>query len=71
MQRGKLHIGFQDKPFVIKKGQRFQMVADLGEGECRIRIEKRVFELGSCPWMEGFADNQMDIFRVIPTRRRR
>jgi hypothetical protein len=55
--------------FRIMKGQRFQMVMIYPEGECRIRFEKREYDLSSCPWLDGFRDHQTDIFRiVVPSR---
>jgi protocatechuate 3,4-dioxygenase beta subunit len=63
-QRGILYIS--GGPFVIKKGQRFQMVGIYPEGRCRILLEKKEYYVSSCPWLDGFADHQADIFRIIP-----
>jgi hypothetical protein len=63
MRRGRLYIG--NGRFVIKKGQTFQMVRIGEEGSCTIRIEKRDYELGSCPWLDGFTDHQTDFFQVV------
>jgi len=38
--RGKLYaLPLGAEPFWIRKGQRFEMLEELGEGECRIRFE--------------------------------
>lgn len=64
--RGKLCLeDSRDKPFTIKKGERFQMVRVASEGGCRIRHEEKEFNVTSCPWLEGFRDHQTDFFRVI------
>ena len=64
--RGKLSLAdVGAKPFRLRKGQRFQMIAIDREGSCRIRFGKREYGLTSCPWLEGFTDHQSDIFRVI------
>jgi hypothetical protein len=49
----------------LNKGQRFEMVQDLGEGSCRIEFEGNRFDLQSCPWLPGFRDPQSDVFRVV------
>jgi hypothetical protein len=54
----------------IKKGQTFQMIKLYGEGECRIRFEKREWDLGSCPWLEGFRDRETDFYRPVTNKRR-
>ena len=66
--RGTLYIAPKFKGFRIEKGRTFQMVKMLGEGGCRIRVEKREYDLGSCPWLEGFTDRQADIFRIVAGR---
>jgi hypothetical protein len=65
--RGKLYLGggTASKDFVMKKGQRFQMIALRQEGGCRIRFEGKEYELSSCPWLDGFRDHQADIFSVV------
>jgi hypothetical protein len=64
--RGTLSLNDKNaKPFRLKKGQRFRMIRIGQEGSCRIRIEKREYDLTSCPWVEGFTDHQSDIYRVI------
>ena len=64
--RGKLYLGGRaSKDFLLKKGQRFQMVAVGQEGGCRIRFESREYDLSSCPWLEGFRDHQADIFSIV------
>lgn len=68
-RRGTLEIGSHAKPFTIKKGQTFQMLELLGEGECRIRFSKKVYTLGSCPWLEGFTDRETDIYQPVVTTR--
>jgi hypothetical protein len=66
--RGKLYSNVTE-PFVLKKGQRFQMVAVGQEGACRIRFGKREFEVASCPWLEGFRDHQRDVFSIVTNKR--
>jgi len=44
------------------------MVKVYTEGECRIRFQSREYDLHSCPWLDGFADHQADIFRVLSSR---
>jgi hypothetical protein len=61
-ERGTLYSGTS---FRIDKGQRFQMVAMLGEGSCRIGLQGALYELSSCPWMPGFTDQQTDVFRIV------
>ena len=61
-ERGSL---YSSKAFRIKKGQRFQMIKLLGEGECRIQFEKKIYDLSSCPWLEGFTDHEKDIYKII------
>ena len=63
--RGRLYAS---KAFRIRKGQRFQMVKIYAEGECRIRFQRKEYDLTSCPWLDGFADHQSDIFRTSPAR---
>jgi hypothetical protein len=65
-RRGRLYISRNLTSFVIGKDQTFQMINVGQEGECRIRFDKREYELGSCPWLDGFRDRQADIFKVIP-----
>jgi hypothetical protein len=66
-RRGILYIGAAE-PFTIKKGERFQMVKTYSEGGCRIQFENRQYDVSSCPWMDGFTDHQVDIFRVVQRR---
>jgi hypothetical protein len=70
-QRGVLYIAGSTsfEPFTIKKGQRFQMLAVLREGECRIRFEKNEYLVTSCPWVDGFTDHQTDVFKVVSGRK--
>ena len=63
--RGTLYAGRSEEAFVIRKGETFQMIAVRGEGGCRIRFNKREYELSSCPWLEGFTDHWTDIFEVV------
>jgi hypothetical protein len=51
--------------FVIKKAERFQMVKIYEEGGCRIRFHEMERDISSCYWVEGFADPESDIFKVI------
>lgn len=62
--RGVLNVAVPE-PFTIRKGQRFQMVAILQEGGCRIEFEQRQFNVSSCPWLDGFRDHQADVFAVL------
>ena len=41
------------------------MIKIYSEGECRIRFEKKEYDVSSCPWLDGFSDHQTDIFKVI------
>lgn len=66
--RGTLYLASKSEPFRLTKGQRFQMVAVLQEGGCRIRFDGKEYGLTSCPWLEGFRDHQAEIFRVIPKK---
>lgn len=52
---------------VIRRGQTFQMVSSVGqmEGGCRIRFQKKDYEIASCWWREGHVDRQADIFVVV------
>ena len=63
-----LYIGRTAKGFVIKKGHTFLMTRILLEGGCDIRFEKRDYDFPSCPWLDGFRDQQADIFRVLPSK---
>jgi hypothetical protein len=65
-ERGKL--GLDADEFVLKKGERFQMIEIHGEGGCRIRITRAEYDLASCYWLEGFADSEADIFKVVSGR---
>jgi hypothetical protein len=67
-ERGVLYIGRNLKAFRIKKGQTFRMIKIEAEGGCRIQVEKREYDLPSCPWLDGFRDHQADIFRVIAAK---
>jgi len=62
---GRLYVSQKDKPFVIRKGDTFQMIAIGQEGGCRIRIVKREYDVASCPWLEGFTDHQTSVFEVL------
>lgn len=70
-QRGVLYIAGPKsfEPFTITKGQRFQMLAVLREGACRIRFEKNDYLVTSCPWVDGFTDHQIDVFKVVSGRK--
>jgi len=59
-RRGTLEIGGHAKAFTIKEGETFQITKLLGEGGCRIRFLKKDYDLGSCPWLEGFSDRETD-----------
>jgi hypothetical protein len=52
------------KGLSLKKGDRFETVADLGEGSCRIRYQKKTYVVAECPWM-GFRDMKEDTFKII------
>ncbi|MEN3336622.1 MAG: hypothetical protein V7647_298 [Acidobacteriota bacterium] len=70
-QRATLEIGGDAKAFTIKQGETFQMMELLGEGGCRIRFLKKNYSLGSCPWLEGFASRETDIYQPVTTPRPR
>ena len=61
-ERGTL---YSRSSFHIAKGQRFRMIAILGEGGCRIEFQGALHELSSCPWVPGFTDAQADVFRIV------
>jgi hypothetical protein len=64
--RGKLYLeDVSVRPFRLKKGQRFQMLKIGQEGGCRIRVEKKEYDVTSCPWLPGFRDHQSDIFQIV------
>ena len=64
--RGTLSVfGPDSDEFVIKKGERFQMVAIYREGQCRIRFKKIERDIASCHWLEGFGDAEADVFKVV------
>jgi hypothetical protein len=64
--RGQLYLGDpKEKPFRLRKGQRFQMVKIGHEGSCWIRFGDKEYSLTSCPWLEGFRDHQTDVFRTV------
>jgi hypothetical protein len=65
-ERGKLDLDSDE--FVIKKGERFQMVEIYAEGGCRIRFKQMEWDLGSCQWLEGFRDSEADFFKVVSGR---
>jgi hypothetical protein len=72
--RGKLYLGLmRETPFVISRGERFQMIKIDGEGECQIRFRGKTHVLMSCPWLDGFNDQQRDIFEIVrsPTGHRK
>jgi hypothetical protein len=50
----------------MKKGQRFDTIADRGEGGCRIRFQKKTYEVNECYWMGGFRDTHETTFKIIP-----
>jgi hypothetical protein len=62
--RGVLYVT-GGKAFTIKQGRRFLMVKIASEGACRIEFDKRRHDVSSCPWLDGFADHQTDVFKVI------
>jgi hypothetical protein len=64
-RRGTLYIGRAFRAFVVKKGETFQMIQVGQEGGCRIRIEKREYDVSSCPWLDGFRDHQTDFYEVL------
>jgi hypothetical protein len=65
--RGVLYVG-HGQAFTVKKEQRFLMVKIYDEGGCRIELEKRRYDVSSCPWLDGFTDHQRDVIRVVATR---
>jgi hypothetical protein len=52
----------------IRKGERFEVTEILEEGGCVIKIARRVFNVGSCHWLEGFRDHEDDFFKVVSGR---
>ena len=70
--RGKLYVWqtpqANETPFVIRRGERFQMIKEDGEGQCRIRYRGKTFRLTSCPWLDGFSDHQQDSFQIVAQR---
>jgi hypothetical protein len=68
-RRGTLVIARDAQAFTIKKGETFQMTKLLGEGGCQIRFLKKNYDLGSCPWLEGFTDRETDIYLPVATNR--
>lgn len=52
---------------VIRRGRTFQMVSHERqmEGGCRIRFEKKDYDLAMCFWLDGYTDHRSDIFAVI------
>jgi alpha-amylase/alpha-mannosidase (GH57 family) len=64
--RALLQFFNDQKPVVIRRGRTFQMVYEMGqmEGGCRIRFQRREYEIASCWWREGFSDHHADIFVV-------
>jgi hypothetical protein len=65
-QRGVLYT---DRVFKIRKGERFQMVKVYSEGSCRIRFKSKEYDVSSCHWLEGFTDQEADIYKVISGHR--
>lgn len=65
-EKGKLYLAEPNaKEFLIKKGQRFDVTQVGDEGGCTVRVQKRSFELTSCPWLDGFVDHQAETFQVV------
>ncbi|MGD0101593.1 MAG: hypothetical protein ABSC60_14695 [Acidobacteriota bacterium] len=64
--RGRLYLdNAKARPFLLKKGHKFQMIKIGQEGGCRIRVEQMEYDLTSCPWLPGFRDQQSDIFQIV------
>ena len=57
---------YSNRAFRINKGERFQMIEVIGEGECKIRYRENEYHLSSCPWLPGFTDHQSETFLVVP-----
>ena len=69
MERDKLCLDdTTSKPFTIEKGETFEMIEELQEGNCRIRFKKREVEISDCWWRQGFRDQRLDIYEVIPKK---
>jgi hypothetical protein len=51
--------------FTIPRGDRFQMLEVGLEGGCTIEYRGARYEASSCPWVQGFADQQADIFVIV------
>jgi hypothetical protein len=66
-RRGTLEVGgkAKAKAFTIKKGETFQMTKLRGEGECRIRLLGKEYDLVACWWLEGFANRESDIYQPV------
>ena len=62
--------GDDSDEFIIKKGERFQMVAIYREGQCRIRFKTMERDISSCYWLEEFSDQEPDVFKVISGQKR-
>jgi hypothetical protein len=50
----------------LKPGQRFLVVADLGDRGCRVAVADARYDLEECPWRTGRSD--ASLFRVVEER---
>jgi hypothetical protein len=62
MERGVL---YSRDSFLISAGQLFTVVALEREGMCTIEYSGKKHSLLSCPWMDGFTDRQVDVFKIV------
>jgi hypothetical protein len=68
--RSLIYIWNAEKGFKIKKGETFQMVKILPEGNCAFRFKDKTYETAYCYWLDGFTDHHSDVFVVTKGRRR-
>ena len=55
----------QGIPLRLHKGSVFKVLKDIGEGECEIEIEGKIFSISSCSWMDGFTDHEAGTYEVL------
>lgn len=58
------------KAFSLRQGRTFKVIELGDEGECKIAINKKKYYLSSCPWMDGFADHERDVYKILPIPKR-
>ena len=62
---------YADTAMRLHPGEWITMTSIGVEGSCRVRVRKTELALRSCPWLEGFADHQSDIFHVFRSRKQK